>query len=324
MGIQSYLLKNQFIAALLIVAVGMFLLQIKDILLLIFFSSIITSTLAPAVRFLQKYKIPKVLCITILYVVIIAFLSLLITPLVPFFVDQFQSLLQNFPSFIDQAVKTLHLRINTEQINSIISSQLATVGQNAVALTSGIFGSFFSIVTVIVISFYLLLDHDNIIGKIPTFFPSHHQKVKEGLREIEETLGDWFRGQMLLSLSVGLFTWLALSLIGLTYALPLAVLAGMLEIIPTIGPIVSSIPAIIVGFSVSPTTALTVALAFLLVQQLENNILVPKIMERAVGLHPVVIILGVIMGGQFAGVLGALLSAPLLSVLYIFLKKSQK
>ncbi len=325
MDIRSYLLKNQFIAALLVVAVGMFLLEIKDVLLLLFICIIITSTLAPAVRFLKKYRVPKIVAIALLYIVIISFLTLLIAPLVPFFIEQLQALLDNFPRYIDQTARVLHFNLDATKIRDFAGSQAEAIGKNAFALTSGIFGGFLSLITILVISFYLLLDHDNIIEKLPMLFPKTIQaKVRDVVREVETTLGAWFRGQLTLSLFVGFFTWLALTAIGLPYALPLAVIAGMLEIIPTIGPILSAVPAIIIGFSISPTTALVVAVAFLVIQQLENNLLVPKIMEKAVGLHPVVVILGVILGGKLAGILGALLSAPFISVLYILLKRSHR
>lgn len=325
MGIRSYLLKNQFIAALLIIAVGMFLLEIKNILLLLFVCIILTSTLAPAVRLLKRYRVPKIVAIALLYVVIISFLTLLIAPLVPFFIEQFQALLENFPRYIDQTAKVLHFNVDATKIREIASSQADIIGKNAFVVTSEIFGGFLSLITVLVISFYLLLDHDNIIKKLPGLFPQNlQQKVEGAVQEIELTLSAWFRGQLTLSFFVGFFTWIALTVVGLPYALPLAVIAGILEIIPTIGPILSAVPAIIIGFSISPTTALVVAGAFLIIQQLENNLLVPKIMEKAVGLHPVVVILGVILGGKLAGILGALLSAPFISVLYILLKRSQK
>ena len=323
--IRSYLARNHFLATIVFLLIGWFFLQIKSILLLFFICIIIVSTLAPAVRYLRKYKVPKIIAIALVYIVLIAFLSLLIAPLIPFFIAQFQSLLENFPRYIDQTARILHVRIETQQVNNFISSQLTAIGDNAVAVTSGILGGFLSLVTILVISFYLLLDHDNIKEKLPLLFPkSLRPRVNESFQEIEVQLGAWFRGQLVLSIAVGLFTWIALSIIGLPYALPLAVMAGMLEIIPTIGPIISAIPAIIVGFSISPPTALIVTGAFLLIQQIENNLLVPKIMATAVGLHPVVVILGVIIGGQMAGVLGALLSVPFISVLYILFRNSQE
>ena len=107
------------------------------------------------------------------------------------------------------------------------------------------------------------------------------------------------------------------------FALPLAVAAGILEIIPTAGPILASIPAIIVALTVSPTLALVVAISYFIIQIIENNILVPKIMERSVGLNPVVVILAILVGGTLMGVVGALLAIPFLSALIIILVSAE-
>ena len=127
------------------------------------------------------------------------------------------------------------------------------------------------------------------------------------------------RGQLLLMLAIGLATFLGLILLGIPYALPLAILAGLLEIIPTLGPILAAVPAVIIALTISPGMAIVVVGLYIVIQMLENNILVPKIMQRAVGLNPVIVIIGVVIGANLLGVAGALLSIPfiaLLAVLY--------
>jgi len=122
---------------------------------------------------------------------------------------------------------------------------------------------------------------------------------------------------MVLSLAIGICTWAGLTLLGLPFALPLALMAGLLEIIPTIGPIVSAIPAIIVALTISPGIAISVVVFYILLQMLENNILVPKVMEKAVGLNPIVIIIGVLIGAKSLGILGALLAVPFIATVII-------
>ncbi len=320
---KSYLYRNHFLATVVIICFGWLLLQVKDIVLLLFVSFILVSAFAPFVKFLRSKKIPNILAILILYVLIVAFLALLIIPLVPFILSQFQLLLEHFPDYVKQTFKTLNLHTNTSQINSFADSQVTSISRNAFDLTTGVFGGIFSSLTIIVISFYLLLDHDELKHKLASLFEKKDQeKAIQTFAHVEERLGAWLRGQLVLSLAVGLMAWVALTIVGVSFALPLAVLTGILEIAPIIGPIISSVPAIIVAFSVSPTLGLIVALVFLLIQQIENNILVPKIMERAVGLHPVVVIIGVIVGGQLAGVMGALLAVPFISMLSILLRQS--
>jgi predicted PurR-regulated permease PerM len=147
--------------------------------------------------------------------------------------------------------------------------------------------------------------------------------VEDTFELVEEKLGAWLRGQVLLSLTIGLFTWIALSLIGLNYALPLALLAGFLEVIPTIGPILSAVPAVIVAFTISPTMALVVIGIYILIQLAENNIIVPKIMQHAVGLNPVIIIIAILVGAELLGITGALLSLPFVSFVTVIFHSLQ-
>jgi predicted PurR-regulated permease PerM len=121
-------------------------------------------------------------------------------------------------------------------------------------------------------------------------------------------------------LLVGLITYVGLRLLGIPYALPLAILAGLLEIIPYFGPIIAAIPAVIIGFSISPLIGIaTTALAFL-IQQLENYLIVPKIMEKSVGVSPVIILLALMIGFKIAGAMGALISIPVFITLQVFVK----
>lgn len=137
---------------------------------------------------------------------------------------------------------------------------------------------------------------------------------------VNEKLGSWLQGQAILSLFIGLITWIALTLLGIPFALPLALLAGMLEVVPTLGPTLAAIPAVIVALTISPTMAVVVAATYILIQMLENQLLVPKIMERAVGLNPVIVIVGVSIGANLLGVVGALLAIPFISFCIVIYK----
>ena len=126
--------------------------------------------------------------------------------------------------------------------------------------------------------------------------------------------------KVLLGDVIGIFTWIGLTAFGLQFAVPLGLIAGILEIVPTIGPIIAAVPAIIVALTISPGFAISIMLFYILVQMLENNILVPKIMQKAVGLNPIVIIIGVLIGSKFLGILGALLAVPFISMTQILFK----
>lgn len=317
-ALVRYVSQNQFLTAIALVLLGWFILELRYIFVALFIAYILMAALHPFVLSLRTYRIPHVLAVLIPYFATIALIVMLIFPLIPFFIAQMQSLITKFPALLDQAARILGIQLNKEQLQSFITSDLNVIGQNALAVTSKVFGGLFSMLTILVVTFYLLMDHDKVKTSIAYQFPKHLQKkVMDVFAQIEEKLGAWLRGQIILSFFIGSLTWLALTVLGLDFALPLAILAGILEIVPTIGPILSSIPAIIVALAVSPTLTAIVVATYIVIQALENNLLVPKIMQHAVGLHPVAIILSVMIGANLLGAIGALLSIPLVSMLII-------
>lgn len=313
-----YVSGNQLLAALGIIVILLFFYEIKEILIALFVAYIIMASLVPFVQFLKKRKFPKALAVAIPFFGFISLFVLLVFPLFPFFIGQVQSLFTKLPSLFHQTAQFLRIQLDVDQIRSFITSDIDIIGKNAVAVTSRVFGGLFSILTILVVSFYLLIDHDTIKDFVVKLFPMRLQKkATTTLAQIEEKLGAWVRGQALLSISIGAVTWIALTIIGLDFALPLAILAGILEIVPTIGPIIAAIPAVLVALSVSPTLAIIIVIVYIVIQALENNLLVPKIMQHAVGLHPIAIIVSVMIGAKLLGAIGALLSIPFVSMMFL-------
>lgn len=314
----KYIQENQVIAGIVIIILGLILLEIRGILILFFISYIIMAAFIPIVNFYTKRGIPKTISIIITYLLMIALLVTLIFPLVPFFTSQLNSLANKFPEYLDSTSKILGFETDPKQIANIIDSEFANIGKNLLSVTSKIFGGIFSLFAAIVVSFYLLLNRENINNSIVSWFPKNHQtKTESTILQIEKKLGSWARGQLLLSLFVGALTGVSLTLLGMDFALPLAVIAGILEILPTIGPIIAAVPAFIVAFSISPTLAIVVVGVYILVQMVENHILVPNIMQKAVGLNPLIVILVVLIGTTLMGILGALLAVPFTSMILI-------
>ena len=317
----NYIISNQFIAGLVIIAIGFLVWEVREILVAVFISYVIMSALYPAAKFLMNRKVPKILAIVIPYLIVLSLVVLLILPLLPFFVAQIQSLFENLPVFVRQSSEALGISIQASQISSYLTSSLEGFTRNAFTVTTKIFGGIFSVLTIIIVSFYLLVYHDRLDRFFVAFFPrSLDPAVARIIADIEIKLGAWLRGQIFLSFTVGFLTWVALKILGLEFALPLALLAGILEIVPTIGPIISAIPAVIVAFAISPSMAAITALAYTGIQLAENNFLVPKIMQKAVGLNPVIVIVAILMGAKLMGVLGALLAVPFVSVIVIIYK----
>jgi len=318
----SYLHKNQFVAALFIIVLGLFFIRIKEILIILFISYIVMTAFRPAVLFLNKKKLPYVLSVLVPYIIFCIFLIILILPLFPFFAAQIQSLANNFPVFLEKSSQAVGFKIDYSNVDSSINSFFRTVGGNLFSITGQVFGGIISVTTIIVVSFYLLLYHDRFEKLIVHLFPQDKkEQARETFLKIEEKLGKWLRGQLVLSLLIGVLSWIFLTLIGIEYALPLAFIAGLLEIIPMIGPVIAAVPAIIVALTISPGLAVTVIIGYIVIQTIESNIFVPKIMQSAVGLNPVIIITAILVGSNFLGVWGALLSVPFVSVVTIILSE---
>lgn len=313
--------ENQIIKAILFALVLFLLFETRTILMLLFTSYILMSSLLPFVKALEKNKIPKTLAIAIPFFIFISIIVLLVVSVVPFINLEIRHMFIKFPSYLQKATNTLGIDL----FGQGIVPEVTTLGRNALKVTTRVFEGLLSFVTIFVITFYLLLDYQRIHKAIVNLFPENkHNKVSQTLEKIEDQLGSWLLGQLILSVSMGVIIWILLSFLRLEFALPLAVIAGLLEFLPTIGPIIASIPAIIVGFTVSPTMAVTIAIAFTLIQFMETHVLVPNIMRKALGIHPIIIIISIITGGKLLGVLGALLAVPFVSFLIILIKSTQE
>lgn len=317
----KYLLHNQIILALFLIIIGWFIFQTKDILVSIFIAYIIMAALLPAVDFFKKQGVPHIFSVLIPFLSVLVFLLLIIFPLIPFVGSQIKSLASDLPSFVRESANTLGFEIDSVQVQNAVARELNNIGRNAVALTGRVFGGIFSALTILIVSFYFLLYHDSFKKSLASLFHKDMQQhILNTQSKINYKLGAWLRGQLILSLVIGLVTWVALSLVGLPFAVPLALIAGLLEVVPTLGPIIAAIPAIIVALTINPTIAIIVIIIYIVIQILENNFLVPKIMEKAVGLNPVAVILSVMIGANLLGVAGALLSIPFISLVIILFK----
>jgi len=306
-SVLSFFTQNQILTALLIIGIGWIIIEIRGVLIALFVSYILMAAIAPYSEALKRAKAPSALAVIIPYFVAVIFLILILVSLVPFLVSQVQVLLSRFPSYLNSDVRVLGVPLGAIKLDEIATKEFSNIGQNAIAFTSQILGGIISAISIFAVSFYLLLYRNTVRENFVSLFSKSSQnKVRKITLLIEERLGGWLRGQLVLSGFIGVITWVVLTILGIEFALPLAVIAGLLEIVPTIGPIIAAIPAIIVALNISFPMAIVVGVAYFLIQLLENNILVPRIMQRAVGLNPIVIIIGIIIGGKLLGIAGAL------------------
>ncbi len=299
-----------FLTAFLALLAGLFL--IRDVIILLFVAVIFMSALSPIVTRLERLRIPKALAIALIYVVIISIVAALVTFVVTPLTEQTATLTTNLPKYLITIIP------ETGFIDrSVLQQEFGNFSKNALELSLAIFNNFIAFISIAVLTFYLLLERENLDKLLAQFFLRKEDRIKRITKRIEEKLGSWMRGQIALTLIIGTTSYIGLSLLGVPYALPLAILAGIMEIIPVIGPIISAIPAVLIAFLISPFTAGMVALFYFVLQQLENHLVVPQVMKKAVGLNPLVVILAVAIGGRLLGIAGALLAVPITVVIQI-------
>lgn len=320
----------------LIVFCVVFLYLVRDILAILLFSIIIASGIDPFASWLSQRKIPRALAVVFVYLVFIAILGLIIYFVIPPLVSQIKDFSRTLPekwerfnlglqSFEGRLPKD-DLGQNISKILEVSAERLGQAARSIASAASGIFGGIFSAFAVLIISFYLAVRKDGIDKFLEAVTPhEHHDYILNLWKRTQRKMGRWLQGQLVLSLIIGITVFLGLTVLGVPYALFLGLLAGLLEIIPYVGPIVSgAIGSGVAFFTVSPLAGLIAVAMYVLIQQLENYILVPKVMQKAVGLNPVVVILALLVGQKLGGVPGLVLSVPLAGAIAEFLKDLKK
>jgi predicted PurR-regulated permease PerM len=291
-----------------------FVASITSILFLIFIALLISIAIGPLVSWLEKKSIPRaVSSLVILLLIFAGIVSVPISIIVPM-ADQTTFFLNKLPELFQKVVPaSFNFDINT------FIPQLSSFPNQVFKIASSTFSSVLTIFALIVISYYLIQERSKWQNYFNYLFPSKGDRYYHIASEIETKLGLWVRGEMILMLVVGVLSYLGYLAIGIPFAVPLALIAGLLEVVPNIGPTIAAFPAAIVGFSISPTHGFATIIISILVQQLENNLLVPKIMQSAVGVNPVISILTIMIGLHLGGPLLAILALPLVLVIQIIL-----
>lgn len=304
-----------------------FLFQIKGILTGLFLSFIIMTALRPAVDKLhRRFKVPRPLSILSVYLMMILTLSLMLAIVLPPLLSEAYHFLRSIQlPFFQQEVQNLSL---TVQEASQLLSQVGDGASLVFSLITSTFSSVFAFFTLMVMSFYIMMDRPHLHKKISWFTKEkkHLEMAEKFINSLEAQLGGWIRGQVILMLVIGVITYLGLGILRVPFALPLAIIAGLLEILPNLGPTVAAVPAVILAvINGGPVMGVIVTVFYLLVQQLENNLIVPKIMQANADVNPLVAIVTILIGFQLGGVVGALLAIPfyiVLRSLYTLIKEN--
>lgn len=296
-----------------------FVYLIKDIILELFVALILMTILEPMVAKLSKIKIPRPISVLISYILIIGIFGGVIALVVPAVVDQTTSFINALPSYLS------NIGITEDISNQVVKGFLSTAGTapgEIFQFTFSIFNNVLAIITVLVFAFYMLVARDKLEDQLGFFFGEEKKKeLGKIIDTLEVRMGGWARGELILMFMIGLGVYIGLRLIGIPYALPLSILSGILEIVPMLGPIISAVPGVLIGFGISPLSGLGVAALYFLVHQLEGYVLVPKIMEKSVGVSPIITLIALAVGARLAGIVGALISVPTVIAIQVLSKK---
>jgi predicted PurR-regulated permease PerM len=319
----------------IIILLGLwFLYLVRDVVALLFLALVFTAAIDPAVDWLHRKKVPRGVGVLIIYLILFLIIGSMLYLLIPAIISQISDLSKNFPVYfekINNLIQSIQSYSSSHNISLQgqepldIASNLTKITQGIFDTTVGIFTGLISLVIVLSMTFYLSVKEDGMEKLINSLTPPKHQEYMISLaNRMKKKVGKWMQGQILLMLIIFVLDFTALYLLGIPYALILALFAGFFELIPYLGPIISAIPAVALAFLISPITGFMVLGLYIAIQQIENHIITPQVMKKAVGLNPIVVILALLIGAKVAGIFGAILAIPVAAIISVLVSDIMK
>lgn len=299
--------------------------QIIDILAILFLGIVIASALDPVILRLKRYHIPRVGSAIIIYLAVFFGFAAFFYFLIPPIIDEGTRFLDDFPRIQQNLMRSDVVR--AIPFSSLLNQNILELSQNGLGILKGIggnflnvssqiFGGVLSFVLLVVISFYLSMQENGVTRFLQAILPLRYEAYAiEVWDRARRKLGTWLQAMFILMAIVGTLVYVSMSIVGIKFAFLLGVLSGLFEIIPIVGPILGAIPGVTLGLLQSPATGLLVLLVYITIQQVENHVFVPLIMQKAIGLNPIVIVVALLIGGKLGGVMGLLIAVPLATVI---------
>lgn len=313
---------------------------LSDILLAIIMSVILAYFLNPLVNYLQKRGLKRVVSTAIVYIGIVIVLIILLVTFIPRTIDEIKNLaenssvyISNFNAFIDriysiysnvlgdtpELLKSIEevIESNTQKLQDSISNGLA----NLVSGISGFLSKAVTLILIPIITFYFLIDKNYFVKKVKENIPERYKDDILGLsQQINDVMNQFIKGRFFMAIFVGTMTAIFLLIMDVQFAIVIGFITAIADIVPYIGPFLGFLPAVFLAFFSSPLKALWVAVFFVVIQWVENNILAPKVLGQSIGLHPLTVLLALIIGGGIFGVLGMILAVPVTAIMMILFK----
>lgn len=279
--------------------------RIRGVLFIIAVAYLISAALLPLATWIHGKGIYRTLAIFSSYIIVIALIVGILALVIPPLVAESSKFYSRFPEYFNKV--TEGLQIDT----SVINQNLESFGASIVKVALAVVSNTVEFITIFVISIYISFERRNFKKYLTQAFGEKKgERIHDVMEKIETRLGRWIRGQILLDLMIGVLTYIGLRFLNFPYAVPLAVMAGILETVPNIGPIISSIPAVIIGFSSAPLMGAIVLLLYLLIHQTESHLITPRVMSHIAGLRPLAVIIVLLIGGSLMGTIGVVLAIP--------------
>ncbi len=307
----------------------LFLYTIRFVLIVLLLAIIFAQVIEPPAALLQSRRVPRHVAVISIYLVMLAAVVLAGVLIVPPMILQTRQLIDNVPELIERLQLLLTDSQTTVGIpTDVVTAALGMLGQvvlesrqllpQLLIVPLQITWVIIAATSILVISFYWLLVSDELGHWLILAVPPRHRGVARAITsDMGAKVGNWVRGQVILSLSIGIMTYLGLVILQVDFPVILAMWAAITELVPMVGPVIGAVPAVIIALLTSPLQAVLVVLMYFIVQQLEANLLVPNVMHRQVGLHPLVVIVSLLIGGTLQGVVGAVLAVPVAAALQV-------
>jgi len=315
------------IGKILLIFIGFWLLYLlRDVIFIVLIASLFATIINPIVNFFEKKKIPRWAGAFFVYLAVLLILILVGMAIVPAIVSQTKLFIDQIPEFLTSILNkiqsiqpgpqkeflaTFNNWINKSPLN--IKSIFSVLGTMA--------GQVVSVFMVFVLAFYISVKKKKVRFFIDSLVPVKYKNfLTDFSGSVQKDVGKWARGLLLLCLFIGVFVYLGLLILGVKFSLTLAVIAGLTEVIPYLGPFLGAVPAVLIALTQSPTLALFVLILFVVIQQIENVLISPYIMHKSVGLDPLLIIIALLVGGKLAGPIGMVLAVPAATIISILIR----
>ena len=295
------------------------LLDIKEFIFALFIALMFSSILKQPIGYLTRRKIHRSIATLLVFCGVLVVGVFIVSWIVPSLIEETALFSRFFPRILTEAERLFPaLKDSLSSLNVIPS-----VTQQAVGFITALFSNVIFFVSTIFMTIYLSIDPHIVQTLLSHLFPHENlEKIDAVVVRVEKRLGMWMAGELILMTIVGVLTYIGLTIIRVPYSLPLALIAGLLEVVPSIGPTVAAIPAFFVGLTFSPLMAGYTVLVAVIVQQLENHLIVPVVMNKVTGFHPIATFFFLVIGAHYAGVLGALLAVPTALVVLTILEET--